>query len=100
MNGIEQTEITAEEIADYRLAGEVFGRLELALKFGYLTMHKHNYGFVFRFRFKAKGNSYSAEWIVHPLEIRMNKYSVQDLVDQNVNRWKADFRRVSEETTS
>lgn len=95
MNGIKQTELTPDAITDFRMAGEIFGRLYSQLSFGYLTMHHHNYRFVFRFGFKAKGKSFSAEWIVKPIEIRLNKQNVELLVENVVHDWKADFRRAS-----
>lgn len=80
--------------AAYRLAGELFGRLETALGFGELTLHKDARVFVFSWGFTAKGKSYGSRWFVDDTEMLMDR-SILDRAEGIARKWKAEHRKVS-----
>jgi hypothetical protein len=80
--------------AAYRLAGELFGRLETSLGFGKLTLHKDARVFVFSWGFTAKGKSYGNQWSLDSREMLMDQHML-DRAESIARKWKAEHRKVS-----
>lgn len=80
--------------AAYRVAGEMFGRLEAALGFGELILHKDARVFVFVWRFTAKGKPYSSQWFVDEVDIVMDRQGI-DCAELIATRWKNEHRKLS-----
>lgn len=78
----------SDAYASYRLAGELFGRLEDALGFGQLVMYKDATVFVFRWGFTAKGKSYGSQLFVDSEEMLM----VLNRAEEIARKWKDEHR--------
>lgn len=86
--------------ADYQMAGELFGRLEFELGFGFLSMYRSErlYVFVYRWGFKAKGEPYSCQRQIDMRSQRLFDKRPLDMVAQQIAyEWKAQHQHVTEE---
>lgn len=79
---------------DCMMAGVLFGLLNDALGFGYLSMHEDRKGFfAYQWSFEAGHNQYGNRYVFNPLLHRIDQLgALDDLAEQIANQWKAFHR--------
>ena len=79
----------------YRLAGELFGRIQTAIKFGELTMHVNRHAVVYQWSFSTKRGRYRNENSVTLVSLTQMAYSAEWLARDIVDQWKESHRKAS-----
>ena len=84
--------------ADYQMAGELFGRLEFELGFGYLSMYRdeQDFMFVYRWGFSAKSIPHGCRRVIDIRRQRLiSRIPLEMIAQQIADEWKEFHRRAS-----
>ena len=81
----------------YRLAGELFGRMQSAITFGELTMHVNSHAAVYQWTVAAKKGRYCNEQSVTWDSLAGIQNHIKSLADDIVDQWKQSHKNGSVE---
>jgi hypothetical protein len=84
-----------DDWVDYRVAGEVFGRLNLGLGFGDLSMVQEQTRITYSWMFKAGKRRYCCEEMVSLRRLSLDP-SIERFVEILVDKWKREHLAFAE----
>lgn len=99
MNAQLTQKTTDVELAKYKAAGELFGRIHKMLGFGELSMFTGPESlqmFTYRWTFKANGELHCSQEVVNVLQLVVNDQSIESRSGGIVNKWKHYHRTIGE----